>query len=101
MALVPALDLRPVAHSAPPPVHHIVDDLVGLLESGLVGQRLSAELWRRFPHVSRADVFTAIAITVSLAEADRVGLLHDLHFAEARIAELVAEIASLKTAREA
>jgi hypothetical protein len=66
----------------------IADELAALVTSGATGMRLLSNLNKSFAKASRADVFFGIAIAVSLFEADRIGLIHDLMVSEGAVAAL-------------
>lgn len=72
------------------PAPTVADELADLLLSGASAMTLHAQLQQRFSRASRFDVFWGVAMAISLFEADRVGLLHDLACAEAKLAALEA-----------
>jgi hypothetical protein len=78
MSAAPALRLVPTSEQS------VADQIADVLVSGLTGTALMAALNRSFATASRADVFTAVAMAISLHEADRIGLLHDLAVAQVR-----------------
>lgn len=79
------MDQRALAQAAEAPIAYQLADLLG---SGMTGPPLVAELRTRFPHANRSEVFFGIAIAVSLFEADRLLLIHELQVAEAKAAQV-------------
>lgn len=71
-----------------PKTAFVADQLADLMMSGATGMQLVALLREHLSHATRDDVFLGIGLAMSLIEADRVGLIHDLTVAENRLAVL-------------